>query len=113
MTAQNEGVSIVQLKPGQRLRSQVCSTEVIVVRLPSGEIDLRCGGTSMVAVGSEVAEGQSPQAGLDTGSQLGKRYTSESDDTLEILVTKAGAGTLSDGSVVLVLKEAKPLPASD
>jgi hypothetical protein len=113
MTARSEGVSIVELKPGLRLRSQVCATEVIVVRLPATEIDLRCGGQSMVPVGTEVADPQPPAAGLDTGSQLGKRYTSESDDALEILVTKSGTGTLADGDEILVLKEAKPLPSSD
>jgi hypothetical protein len=30
-----------------------------------------------------------------------------------VLVTKAGAGSLSVGSTPLALKEAKPLPASD
>jgi hypothetical protein len=34
----------VILKPGTRLRSQVCSTEVIVVRPPTAEIQLTCGG---------------------------------------------------------------------
>jgi hypothetical protein len=30
-----------------------------------------------------------------------------------VLVTKAGAGSLSVGTTALALKEAKPLPASD
>jgi hypothetical protein len=42
---------------------------------------------------------------------MGKRYVDGSD--AEVLVTKAGAGSLSVGTTVLVIKEAKPLPASD
>ncbi|EUA30718.1 hypothetical protein I553_4975 [Mycobacterium xenopi 4042] len=42
---------------------------------------------------------------------MGKRYVDQSG--AEILVTKAGAGTLSIGQTPLTIKEAKPLPASD
>ena len=42
---------------------------------------------------------------------MGKRYVDA--DGSEILVTKAGKGTLSIGSTPLQVKEAKPLPASD
>jgi hypothetical protein len=45
------------------------------------------------------------------GTAMGKRYVDESG--AEVLVTKAGAGSLSIGNTPLVLKEAKPLPASD
>jgi hypothetical protein len=45
------------------------------------------------------------------GNVMGKRYVDESG--AEVLVTRAGAGTLSVGDVALTLKEAKPLPASD
>ena len=42
---------------------------------------------------------------------MGKRYVDEGG--AEVLVTKAGAGSLSVGTTALELKEAKPLPASD
>jgi hypothetical protein len=104
----------VPLKPGSRMRSQVCTTEVIVVRPPADEIDLRCGGAPMVDVGDEVAEGGTPAAGFDGGTQLGKRYTTDdAEGTLELLATKGGDGALSAGETLLVLKEAKPLPSSD
>ena len=45
------------------------------------------------------------------GNVMGKRYVDETG--AEVLVTKAGAGTLSIGDVPLSIKEAKPLPASD
>ena len=49
---------------------------------------------------------------LKAGSQIGKRYV-DAAGTLELLCTKPGEGTLALGSAPLVLKEAKPLPASD
>jgi hypothetical protein len=105
----------VSLKPGLRLRSQVCTTEVIVVRSPAGDLDLRCGGEPLVeALGTDVAEGKSPAADRNNGTQLGKRYTTDdAEGALELLVTKQGNGTLSVGDVPLVIKEAKPLPSSD
>lgn len=45
------------------------------------------------------------------GNAVGKRYTD--GDGLEVLVTKAGSGSLSVGAVLLRLKSAQPLPASD
>jgi hypothetical protein len=45
------------------------------------------------------------------GTVMGKRYVDETG--AEVLVTKAGAGTLAVGETALNVKEAKPLPASD
>jgi hypothetical protein len=45
------------------------------------------------------------------GSLMGKRYVDTTG--AEVLVTKAGAGTLSVGSVPLTIKEAEPHLASD
>jgi hypothetical protein len=42
---------------------------------------------------------------------MGKRYLD--DGGAEILVTKAGTGTLAIGTISLHLKVATPLPASD
>ncbi|HEX3707767.1 MAG TPA: hypothetical protein VHV76_14165 [Mycobacteriales bacterium] len=106
--------SLVPLKSGQRLRSQVCTTEVIVVRVPADDLELSCGGTPMVELGTEITEGGAPAAGLDEGTLLGKRYTTDdADGALELLVTKGGDGTLAGNGVPLVTKESKPLPSSD
>lgn len=101
----------MELKPGTRLRSQTCAAEVIVVRPPTREVDLRCGGAAMVAVGDEVAE-QPIDAAHQNGTQLGKRYA-DGETGIELLCTKAGAGSLSLGDAPLLLKDAKPLPSSD
>ena len=100
------------LKIGTRYRSQVCETEIIVVRPLPGEADLTCGGHPVIDLKETPAAGLSLKEGADTGNALGKRYT-DASGTLELLVTKPGQGTLALGGQPLVLKEAKPLPASD
>ncbi|HEX4017237.1 MAG TPA: hypothetical protein VHX15_10925 [Frankiaceae bacterium] len=103
----------VQLRTGARLRSQVDATEIIVVRVPAGEVTLTCGGHPMIDVKAEPDAGLTIDASLATGSPVGKRFTSPNDEALEVLVTKGGDGTLADGTTALVLKEAKQLPSSD
>jgi hypothetical protein len=103
---------VSDLKVGARLRSQVCETEVIVVRLGGDPVELTCGGHPMLGLAADPATGLTPADGLDGGSLLGKRYTA-ADTDIELLVTKAGKGTLANGNEPLVLKEAKPLPSSD
>lgn len=100
----------MELKAGSRLRSAVCETEIVVVKAPAGDVDVRCGGAPMVPV-SDEAPGGAVEAGLDGGTLLGKRYTD--GDELEVLCSKPGAGTLSLGAEPLEVKGAKPLPSSD
>ncbi|WGL54147.1 hypothetical protein P5P86_10015 [Nocardioides sp. BP30] len=107
---------MTQLSPGQRLRSQVCATEVVVVRAGDGSVEPTCGGLPLVAIDAATGAGSVAAAAdvtLMSGNAIGKRYTSPTDPTFEVLVTKAGAGTLGDGPTPLELREAKPLPASD
>lgn len=99
------------IKNGTRLQSQVCDTQAIVVRSADSLDDLRAGGAPMVPIGSEVTAGLEIDPDLSTGTLMGKRYVD--DGGAEVLVTKAGAGTLSVGTTPLTIKEAKPLPASD
>jgi hypothetical protein len=99
------------IKNGTRLQSQVCDTQVIVVRSADSLDDLRAGGAPMVPIGTETAGDATLDPAFSEGNAMGKRYVDESG--AEVLVTKAGAGTLSVGATALALKEAKPLPASD
>jgi hypothetical protein len=101
-----------EIKPGSRWRSTTCTTEVVVVKAPPGEADLECGGQAMVAHDAEVTELGTPAPGADEGTLVGKRYV-DGDATIEVLCTKAGAGSLSLGGTALAMKDAKPLPASD
>jgi hypothetical protein len=99
------------IKNGTRLQSQVCDTQVIVVRSADSLDDLRAGGAPMVPIGEEASSDLTLDEGLADGNLMGKRYVDESG--AEVLVTKAGKGTLSVGATPLTIKEAKPLPASD
>ena len=98
-------------KPGVRLRSVTCSTEVVVVKGGGDEVDLRCGGEPMVPVGQDATAGE-PAAPFDEGTLVGKRYVTD-DESIEVLCTKPGAGSLSLGDTALLVKGAKPLPSSD
>jgi hypothetical protein len=102
----------MELKPGTRLRSVVCTTEVIVIRAPSEPVELRCGGHPLVASDEPPSSALEVEAGFDGGTKLGKRYTDEGQ-SIELLCLKSGEGTLSIAEVPLVLSGAKPLPASD
>src|SRR5262245_6573143 len=101
----------VQLKPGQRLASAVCSTEVVVVKAPASDVDLWCGGHAMVLKG-EAGEGGQLDDDYREGTLIGKRYADESIG-IEVLCTKAGDGSLSIGVTPLLQKDAKALPSSD
>ena len=102
---------MAQLKPGSRWTSSVCDTEVIVVKGPPDEVELTCGGVTMVAAGDEPAAGALDESASE-GTLLGKRYVDDGD-TMEVLCTKPGTGSLNADGTSLQLKEAKPLPASD
>ena len=99
------------IKNGTRLQSQVCDTQVIVVRTADSLDDLRAGGVPMVPIDGEKSSDATLDPEFSDGNAMGKRYVDETG--AEVLVTKAGAGTLSIGTTALNLKEAKPLPASD
>ena len=103
---------MAELKPGARLRSSVCNTEVMVVLTPSGDVELKCGGAAMIALATEPNAGVSLSSDFAQGTQVGKRYTSEDGD-LEVLCTKPGEGSISLGDTALQIKGAKPLPSSD
>lgn len=102
----------MQLRPGLRLESATCDTQVVVVRAPKdlSDVDVRCGGEPMREIGAAgdrapIVEGGDP-------TLLGKRY-SDDDLGLELLCTQGGDGTLSIGDTALLVKGAKPLPSSD
>jgi hypothetical protein len=66
----------------------------------------------MLPLGSDGDAGATPSPDHAGGTLLGKRYV-DTDQTLEVLCTKPGDGSLSVGDEPLQVKEAKPLPASD
>lgn len=101
----------MELSAGSRWRSAVDTTEAIVVRPPTTEVDLECGGHPMVPMGAD-SPGGAIDDGHRGGTQLGKRYVDD-EAGIEVLCTKAGEGSLAVSGRALVLKAAKPLPSSD
>jgi hypothetical protein len=104
---------MTEMKPGTRLRSAVCTTEVMVVAAQKdAAVELCCGGRPMLDLGAVPTPAGTPTPAFSSGTQLGKRYVNEAG-TLEVLCTKPGAGSLSADGVALKVKGAKPLPSSD
>ena len=66
----------------------------------------------MIDPSETAVDGQTPDAAAADGTQMGKRYVEE-DETVELLCTKPGDGSLGIGNALLAIKESKPLPASD
>jgi hypothetical protein len=100
------------IKPGLRLKSAVCATEVMVIRAPAGEASVSCGGAEMLAVGEAPPQGVRLDAAHSQGSLIGKRYV-DAQERFELLCTKGGEGTLAIDGAALAVKQAKALPSSD
>lgn len=96
------------MKPGTKLKSVVCDTEVMVIRASDAVVE--CGGKPM------ADERPADRAAIDPafaeGTRMGKRYV-DAAGTLELLCVKAGQGSLAVNGVALQTKDAKPLPSSD
>jgi hypothetical protein len=101
----------VKFRAGQQLVSAVDSTAVIVIKAPAAECTVTCGGVAMATAGEPVTRGE-PDPSLMGGTQIGKRYVDDAD-TIQLLCTKAGGGTLALDGSPLQIQAAKPLPASD
>lgn len=97
------------MKPGTRLKSAACDTEVVVIRY-AGSGALGCGGALMAE--AKPAELHPLDEALCGGAVMGKRYIDASGQ-IELLCVKAGKGSLTVDGMALAVKEAKPLPASD
>lgn len=96
------------MKPGTKLKSAVCDTEVMVIK--GSNIVVDCGGKPMSDAAPE-ARGDL-DAAFAEGTKMGKRYVN-ADSTVELLCVKAGKGSLSIGGTALQIKDSKPLPSSD
>lgn len=96
------------MKPGTRLKSATCDSEVMVIRSGGGTIE--CGGAPMGE--TKPAEPAPLSPDFSGGCLMGKRYV-DAEGKYELLCVKPGKGSLSVDGVALVVKDAKPLPASD
>jgi len=102
------------VRPGAKLRSVVCATELVVVKAPPGDVDIECGGQTMViaAEAPDPAGRPAPAHGAGGGTPLGKRSV-DATGAIELLSSRAGAGSLAVGGVAAEVQEAKPPPSSD
>lgn len=96
-------------KPGVKLSSRVCKTQIMVLRAPAVGLDITCGGAPM-QIGDP--ESLSAMSGDNTGTLVGKRYT-DTEETMEFLCTRGGDGSVGVGGYVIDVKAAKKLPSSD
>lgn len=98
------------LKAGARFKSAVCDTQVMVIKAPAGEHVLHCGGSEVIAA---TATGSGAlDAALSGESLIGKRYVN-ADESVELLCTKGGKGSLVFNGAAMEVKQAKQLPSSD
>jgi hypothetical protein len=95
------------MRVGSKLRSTTCTTEVIVVRAPSVDGELRCCG-GLLLEGADPG----PEAAGRPDVLLGKRYTDQ-ESGLELLCSKPGTGPVTLDGRPLAPKAAKTLPSSD
>ena len=84
------------MKPGTKLKSEVCDAEVMVIR--GSDAVVECGGAPMVDERPE--QGAGIDSAFAEGSQMGKRYVDEAG-TVELLCVKPGKGSLAIGGVAL------------
>jgi len=96
-------------KPGIKLSSRVCKTQIMILRIPAVEMEIFCGGLPMVL--GDPAEFEELQ-GENNGTLVGKRYTDETE-TMEFLCTRGGEGTIAVSGHKIDIKSAKKLPSSD
>lgn len=96
-------------KPGTKLSSTVCKTQIMALRVPAEELTITCGGAPM-QVGDPAALGE--MSGDNSGTLVGKRYT-DADETMEFLCTRGGEGSIAIEGYVIDIKAAKKLPSSD
>lgn len=90
----------VRVRIGGRLRSAVSPVEVMVVRAPEGDLDVRCGGAPMFGPEHEPATAVSAGGSDGIAVVPGRRYRSDALG-VEVLCTRAGVGPLTVGDVPL------------
>lgn len=96
------------MKPGTKLKSAVCDTEVMVIK--AADVVLSCGGAPMAD--AKPADPGAIDPAFAEGTKIGKRYV-DAAGRVEFLCVKAGKGSLAIDGVALTTKDAKPLPSSD
>ena len=100
------------LKAGARFKSAVCETQVMVIKAPTGDFALACGGAPMIGANDTAPAGAQLDAAHAGETLIGKRYVN-ADESVELLCTKGGKGALALNGTRLEVKQAKQLPSPD
>ena len=99
-----------EVKPGVRLKSQVCNGEAMVVK--GADIVLTCGGVPMIGPDEEADASATADPEHMYDCLIGKRYVN-AEEAIEVLCVKAGDGSFGVDGQMLMGKETKRLPSSD
>ncbi len=99
-----------EIKPGVRLKSQVCSGEAMVVK--GSGVTLTCGGVEMIGIDQEADANATANEEHMFECLIGKRYVN-AEETIELLCVTAGQGSFGCDGQMLMGKETKRLPSSD
>jgi len=102
---------MTQIRPGLKLKSAVCTAEVMIIKALAG-VELTCGGAALIDAKATAPAGVAADDSQMTGCEIGKRYVN-GDQSLEVLCVKPGKGGLAANGAALTLKDAKKLPSSD
>lgn len=102
----------MDLKPGSRWKSAVCDAQLVVVRPPKAAGELQCGGTAVLPIDDPAPPTGVIDPDFADSVAIGKRYVDE-ESGLEVLGAKPGKGSLAFNGAAMMIKGAKPLPASD
>ncbi len=99
-----------EIKPGLRLKSQVCTGEAMVVK--GTGVELTCGGVPMIGADETADDSLTADQEHMYDCLIGKRYVN-AEETIEVLCVKAGDGSFGVDGQMLMGKETKRLPSSD
>jgi hypothetical protein len=105
-------MAMIALKAGGRFKSAVSEVQVMVIKAPPGEHRVQCGGVDMLGANAPAPEPAAIDSADSGETLIGKRYVN-ADESLELLCTKGGKGSLTLGGAALEIKQAKQLPSSD
>ena len=101
---------MLEIKPGLRLKSQVCTGEAMVVK--GTGVELTCGGVPMIGADEAADDNLTADQEHMYDCLIGKRYVN-AEETIEVLCVKAGEGSFGVDGQMLMGKETKRLPSSD
>jgi hypothetical protein len=100
------------LKPGLRLKSAVCATEIMVIRAPSLDAVLACGGTEMLGMAEADLPAAPSSRRIMRGHPDRQALRRRARPRRGAVHARRRRFVALDG-VAMTVKQAKALPSSD